>query len=426
MWQRRMLILFFFALILSQSDAIQAFQNPDTERIYIFVNDNSDDMDYSSVIPDSVRQYLASSGIELVFYTLPNEDFKTSESPIIDLYYAARISAPTMILNLKRIQNSPNGSTFNISVGVQTVSRHLPVEDVSPVLVGTDDDGFGGYGPSINFPFEDADGEQFISDSVTGMALYLNNRCEDAISFFQRAADDFSQIQYEYKDRRALNSIDFYLGTCLVLTNKMPEAAQKYESLLSWFTIMRDLKELQGWSVPAAINLSWLYFNMGRKEEAFDLMDAAVQSIQSGVGNCHIDIFCFNPIQWVLPHRAQLYALAERYEDAIADLNEAINLPSTETPEIYLQRGNLYALVKDWDKALADYNQALELRPTYADAYYERGVLYNSISKTVPELLVAAQNDFHRYLELAPDGDHAADAARYTAQIEKELEALNG
>jgi tetratricopeptide (TPR) repeat protein len=85
----------------------------------------------------------------------------------------------------------------------------------------------------------------------------------------------------------------------------------------------------------------------------------------------------------------------------------------------------MYLAQYEWDSALADYNKAIALDPAYPDAYYERGVLYYSILQTGVELRTEAFDDFHHYLELAPDGDHAADATRYTAQIEKELEALN-
>jgi tetratricopeptide (TPR) repeat protein len=86
----------------------------------------------------------------------------------------------------------------------------------------------------------------------------------------------------------------------------------------------------------------------------------------------------------------------------------------------------MYLALYEWDSALTDYNTAIELDPAYADAYYERGVLYYSILQTGVELRTDALADFWHYLDLAPDGDKAADAARYVEQIETELEALNG
>jgi len=124
--------------------------------------------------------------------------------------------------------------------------------------------------------------------------------------------------------------------------------------------------------------------------------------------------------------RAQLYALAERYNDAIADLTTAIDLPPLDTSDLYTLRGQMYLALYEWDSALADYNTAIELDPSYADAYYQRGVLYYSILQTGVELRADALADFQHYLELAPDGYHAAEAARYVEQIAAELAALNG
>ncbi|MBC8171042.1 MAG: hypothetical protein H7X77_05205, partial [Anaerolineae bacterium] len=55
------------------------------------------------------------------------------------------------------------------------------------------------------------------------------------------------------------------------------------------------------------------------------------------------------------------------------------------------------------------------------DAYFYRGILYYTVvvdrDKALP--------DFERYLELAPDGIHAAEAAQYQADIQAQLDALN-
>ncbi len=127
----------------------------------------------------------------------------------------------------------------------------------------------------------------------------------------------------------------------------------------------------------------------------------------------------------ILSKRAQLYALAARYDDAIADLNAAIKL-DPDNPELYTLRGQMYLYLYEWDSVLDDYNHAIELDPTYADAYYFRGILYDSILQTGQELRPESLADFQHYLELAPNGDHAVDAARYVEQIQSELDALNG
>jgi tetratricopeptide (TPR) repeat protein len=117
--------------------------------------------------------------------------------------------------------------------------------------------------------------------------------------------------------------------------------------------------------------------------------------------------------------RAQLYALAFRYDDAVVDMDEALKL-DPNNPALYVLRGEMNLLLYEWDKVLADYNKAIELDPTYADAYFYRGMLFYS-----RDLFQQALPDFERYLDLAPQGDHAAEANQYADQVRTTLQALD-
>jgi tetratricopeptide (TPR) repeat protein len=112
-------------------------------------------------------------------------------------------------------------------------------------------------------------------------------------------------------------------------------------------------------------------------------------------------------------------ALAARYDEAIADLTAAIEHAPYD-PELYILRGQMYLYLYEWDRVLADYNAAIELDTAYADAYYYRGILY--FTRNEPVLALA---DFQRYRALAPDGDHAEQAARSIADIQTQQQALN-
>lgn len=121
--------------------------------------------------------------------------------------------------------------------------------------------------------------------------------------------------------------------------------------------------------------------------------------------------------------RSQLYALAFRYDEAIADMDAAIAI-DPDNPALYVERGQRILLLYEWDRVLADYNHALELDSNYADAYYFRGILYAS----VPEGIDARRDalaDFQHYVELAPDGLHAAYAERYAVEIQAQLDVLH-
>lgn len=89
-----------------------------------------------------------------------------------------------------------------------------------------------------------------------------------------------------------------------------------------------------------------------------------------------------------------------------------------------VQRGQTYRNLYEWDRALADFDAAIELAPTYAPAYFERGLLYYSVLQTGQDLRDEALADFQRYLELAPDGEYAAQVTEYIRQIEAASEVL--
>ncbi|NJL56110.1 hypothetical protein HC928_13720 [bacterium] len=123
--------------------------------------------------------------------------------------------------------------------------------------------------------------------------------------------------------------------------------------------------------------------------------------------------------------RAQDAMLGSRFDAAYTDLTAAISLDPTN-PALYVMRGQASLALYAWDASEADYNWALALDPGYADAYFYRGVLRYSILQTGLGLRTAAQADFEQYLSLAPQGRHAAEAARYAESIQRELDALTG
>ena len=123
--------------------------------------------------------------------------------------------------------------------------------------------------------------------------------------------------------------------------------------------------------------------------------------------------------------RAQQAMLDSRFDDAYVDLSAAIER-DPDNPALYVLRGQVQLARYEWDASEMDYNTALGIDGRYADAYFYRGVLRYSILQTGLTLREDALGDFMRYLELAPNGTHAADAARYTESIRMELEALNG
>ena len=73
--------------------------------------------------------------------------------------------------------------------------------------------------------------------------------------------------------------------------------------------------------------------------------------------------------------QARTHIQQKELEQALEDLNQAINLNSDYT-KAYNGRGFIYLKQGKLAKALQDFNQAIHLNPNYAEAYYFRGVIY--------------------------------------------------
>ena len=109
----------------------------------------------------------------------------------------------------------------------------------------------------------------------------------------------------------------------------------------------------------------------------------------------------------------------ERYEEALADYNRAIELDPEDGLTI-ADRGETYRLMERYEESLADFNCALELKPDYAWAISSRGQTYQSL-KRYEEALV----DFNRAIELDPELDWATVSRGKTyRQMERYEESL--
>ena len=78
-----------------------------------------------------------------------------------------------------------------------------------------------------------------------------------------------------------------------------------------------------------------------------------------------------------LSARGQAYRLKRQYDQALADLNEAIRLKPDSVNALY-RRGNVYRDMRDYDRAIADFDQVLRLRPNFAAGFLNRGYVWEA------------------------------------------------
>lgn len=72
--------------------------------------------------------------------------------------------------------------------------------------------------------------------------------------------------------------------------------------------------------------------------------------------------------------------VAKKWNEALNAFNKAIML-NPQNAEAYFNRGNVYDELGDYKQAVTDYNKAIKLNPIYADAYLNRGFAYNNLGK---------------------------------------------
>jgi tetratricopeptide (TPR) repeat protein len=231
-----------------------------------------------------------------------------------------------------------------------------------------------------------------IARLAAGMLLYAAGDCVAAIPYFEPFLARY------FTDARLVAG--FYLGNCALMDGAYDRAILVYRSLCEMPI------------VPTATNLAWAYIQAEQPTLARIHLDTALDMTEDP----HDRASAYESRAWV-------HALHFDYDAALADIDRAVEL-LPDDPGLYVTRGQIVLLLYEWERVLTNYDAALELDPTYAEAYFYRGVLHYS-NMPVGLDREAALADFERYLDLAADGPHAAEARRYAESIRTELEALS-
>lgn len=90
-----------------------------------------------------------------------------------------------------------------------------------------------------------------------------------------------------------------------------------------------------------------------------------------------------------------------KYEEALAEYNEAIQLNSAEL-KYFLRRAFVYSALKNYQAAIEDYTKVLESQPNNAYVFISRGSSYNKLEKY--ELAI---KDFNAALGIDPKNQEA-------------------
>jgi len=267
------------------------------------------------------------------------------------------------------------------------------LKEISPLLY-----------PTLSIITEIRAAESYSVDFATALILYATDDCESANLLFNDIVTPTNYLEENVPDAY------FYQGACNLI-------AGEYETAITNFSEVYQNSEGDYWS-SSTTNSAWAYIQLGREDEAFELMNLVLESRE---------FWSRVPIE-TLVNRAQLYALVLDYDLAIADMDTAIGLAEenldqftpTGIAELYVLRGQMVILLYEWDRVLENYNTALEIAPDYTPAYFYRGILYYSILAREEALA-----DFETYLSQSPDGEYEEQAQTYAESIRTELNALD-
>jgi|GEM_PF-6262046 len=347
------------------------------DHIIAIIRPNSEDTqdDDFRTLPDEILELvndnLQEHGILLNVLEYSSEDLSTvnSQNVILEGIEATGIHPLAVIWIYPR------------DIEVQFLTS--PVAQVSPIL----DE------PTIRFDWSPSmDSLEIIADAITGTLLYLDGQCALLTPYLDSAlASGTVAMVDQHFVKLEIN--------CAILAGDFDNAINMYESFEE--SLMADRESL---------DLAWLYLRVGREEDALEMAAEVIRHCRVPDPEGYHTEYCVGQYS----RRAQVYALAFHYDEAIADMDAAIEL-DPDNPELYVLRGQIVILLYEWDRVLADYNHAIELDPDYADAYYYRGILHYTAWEGLREDALA---DFERYLELAPDGEHAQEAAANVTEIQ--------
>ncbi|GGA46562.1 serine/threonine-protein kinase [Okeania sp. KiyG1] len=114
--------------------------------------------------------------------------------------------------------------------------------------------------------------------------------------------------------------------------------------------------------------------------------------------------------------RGIVYDLQREYEQAIANYSKAIRL-NPKSALLYNNRGWTYYNQKEYEKAIADYNQAIRLNRIYPLAYRNRGLVYYKQGKY--EKAIA---DYNQVIQFNPKYADAYYERGLTHKLNKDIE----
>jgi tetratricopeptide (TPR) repeat protein len=196
------------------------------------------------------------------------------------------------------------------------------------------------------------------------------------------------------------------------LTKKITEqlqAAQAADRTGDWDKVIATLTEVT--KLDPISDLAWQGIGLGYiKTGKFDLAVPAYEkavALKPGFAGYHANL-------------ALCYVQTKHPDEAIAELHSAAQLDPSKAARFYYSIGALESDRNHPKLAVEAFDKAIAADPSMADAYYFKGVNLIAQAKTEGGKLVAPAGTaeaLKKYLELDPNGKHAASAKAQLGRV---------
>lgn len=218
--------------------------------------------------------------------------------------------------------------------------------------------------PFYNFPLSARSQnvllEHVIEQFTIALSYYLNADCEGMLPYLDATEEIATQIEELTYSGETVAYLDFYRANCAIVGNDLQTAQTYYEDILTFF---EDNGYDFRYGLETRINLAWTYYQLDETNLAYDMLNSVVG---------------FTGIAWAsvraLELRAYFYTLEGAYEDAIEDLDTALQI-NIDDPYLIGQVIEIFILMGDFKSAGKEITRLEKTSDGYPVILYYRGLL---------------------------------------------------